>query len=183
MAKDTETKVVAALEEKADDCIRLSSGVVLRGKQAPPLVLVKVMAAFPRPKPPVYFNETLGRDVENPDDPDYQERIQAHQTESTNAMMNALILLGTELVEVPKKFPKPSDDAWLDEWRELGMQAKPDSESWRYLTWVTFKAVLNEKDLAEIQKVVGRLSGVPESAVKSAEDFPGRNQNGRKPDS
>lgn len=170
--KDLETKVVEAVEGIDDDCIRLSSGVVLRGKQAPPLLLVKVMAAFPRPKPPVYMNPTLGREVENPDDPDYLDRVRSNQTESTNAMMNALILLGTELVETPKKFPKPSDDSWLEEYQELGMATKPGNKSWRYLTWVTFKAVLNEKDLTEIQKVVGRLSGVPESAVKSAEDFP-----------
>lgn len=179
MEQDTESKVVDAFEEIQDDLIRLSSGVILRGKQAPPLALVKVMAAFPHPKPPVYRNETLGRDVENPDDPDYLDRVQAHKTESTNAMMNALILLGTELAEVPKKFPKPSDNSWLDEYQELGLGTKPESVSWRYLTWVTFKAVLSEKDLESIQKVVGRLSGVPERAVKSAEDFPGRDQNRR----
>lgn len=179
---DTETKVVDALEEVPDNCIRLSSGVVLRGKQAPPLALVRVMAAFPRPKPPVYRNETLGRDVENPDDPDYIDRLRSHQTESTNAMMNALILLGTELVDVPAGFPKPSDDTWLDRYQEMGLTPKPQSENWRYLTWVTFVAVLNEKDLDKIQKVVGRLSGVPENAVKSAEDFPGSHTNGRKPD-
>jgi hypothetical protein len=33
--------------------------------------------------------------------------------------------------------------------------------------------VANEKDLELIQKAVGRRSGVPESAVKSAEEFPG----------
>lgn len=179
MIQDTESRVVAALEEKEDGLIHLSSGVTLRGKQAPPLALVKVMAAFPRPKPPVYRNEALGRDVENPDDPDYLERVRAHQTESTNAMMNALILLGTELVEAPPGFPLPSDDAWLDEYQEVGLAPRRDSESWRYLTWVTFRAVLNEKDLEAIQQVVGRLSGVPERAVKSAEDFPGSDKNRR----
>lgn len=179
MLQDTETKVVEAVEKTEDVLIRLSSGVILRGKQAPPLILIKVMAAFPRPKPPIYRNDLLGRDVENPDDPDYLDRLKAHQTESTNAVMNALILLGTELAEVPKKFPKPTDSSWLEEYRELGLETKPESPSWRYLTWVTFKAVLSEKDLEQIQKVVGRLSGVPESAVKSAEDFPGSDENRR----
>lgn len=182
MKEDTESKVIQAAEEVTDDLIRLSSGVVLRAKQAPPLALVKVMAAFPRPKPPVYYNETMGREVENPDDPDYLERVKSHQTESSNAMLNALILLGTELVEVPKKYPKPTDNEWLEEYREVGLQAKPDNERWRYLTWVTFKAVLNAQDMQLIQEVVGRLSGVPESAVKSAEDFPRGHKNGRKPD-
>ena len=155
------------------DLITLSSGVVLRGKSAPPLTLIKVMARFPRPPVPMAPNKLMGREMENPDDPDYLARVQDQQTQSSNAMLNALILLGTELVEVPKKFPKPEDNSWLEEWSEIGMDAKPDSPSWRYITWVTFKAVLSKEDLDLIQKVVGRLSGVPDSAVRSAEEFPG----------
>lgn len=180
--EEVEEKVARVVEEaqaESNHLIRLSSGVVLRGKQAPPLALVKVMAAFTRPKPPVYFNETMGREVENPDDPDYIARVQAYQTESSNAILNALILLGTELAETPKKFPKPEDDDWLEEYRELGLTPRMN-KSWRYLTWVTFKAVLNEHDLELIRDEVGRLSGVPESAVQSAEAFPRGNKNGRK---
>jgi hypothetical protein len=184
MPKNVEDKVVEAVDDlgkENDGLIRLSSGVTLRGKQAPPLALIKVLARFQRPKPPVYFNETMGRDIENPDDPDYRERVQAYQTESSNAVLNALILLGTELVEVPKKFPKPEDDTWLQEYNELGLgDAKPNNESWRYLTWMTFKAVLTEKDLELIRDSVGRLSGVPESAVQSAAEFPGGNHKSRR---
>jgi hypothetical protein len=179
MISDTETKVVEAIEQVESENITLSSGVVLKIKQAPPLTLIKVMAAFPRPKPPVYFNKTMGREIENPDDPDYLERLQAHKTESSSALLNALILLGTELVSVPPKFPKPESEQWIEEYRELGIQPKPENKSWRYLNWVTFKAVLNEKDLDLIQKAVGRRSGVPESAVKSAETFPGGDEANR----
>lgn len=178
---ETEDRVVQAVEaaKAEDNLIRLSTGVVLCGRAAPPLMLIKVMAAFPRPKPPVYFNATMGREVENPDDPDYIERVKANQTESSNAMLNALILLGTELVEVPKKFPKPSDDSWLEEYTEFGLPVKPEKRSWRYLTWVIFKAAPTKEDLDAIQKVVGRLSGVSEDAVHSAEEFSGRGKNGR----
>lgn len=179
MLQDTENIVVEAIEEKESDLITLSSGVVLRVKQAAPLVLIKVMAAFPRPKPPVYMNKTMGREVENPDDPDYLERLQAYKTESSNALLNALILLGTEFVSAPKKFPKPDDNMWLEEYAELGMGMKPENKAWRYLNWVTFKAVTSEKDLELIQKAVGRRSGVPESAVKSAETFSGSNETNR----
>jgi hypothetical protein len=179
MIANVDTKVVEALETVDSDLISLSSGVVLRVKQAPPLTLIKVMAAFPRPKPPVYRNETMGREVENPDDPDYLERLQAHKTESSSALLNALILLGTELVSTPKKFPKPDENGWLEEYSELGIPAKPESKAWRYLNWVMFKAVANEKDLELIQKAVGRRSGVPESTVKSAETFSGSDETDR----
>lgn len=175
-------EAVEGLQGEPNHLLRLSSGVVLRGKQAPPLALIKVMSAFLPPKIPTYFNATMGREMENPDDPAYKTELQTYQTNLTNAMSNALILLGTELAEVPKKFPRPEDDAWLEEYTEISIgQGKPENKSWRYLTWVTFKAVLTNEDMDMIQKEVGRLSGVPESAVKSAEEFPGRDEKSRKP--
>lgn len=166
-------RVVEALDESGlnDHLITLSSGVILRAKAAPPLALVKVIGGFPRPKPPVYHNTQMGRDMENPDDPEYIERLKAHQMESSNAVLNALILLGTDLVEVPKKFPKPEDDEWLEEYIETGLPAKPDNKRWRYLNWVFFKAVQTNDDLVVIRDEVGRLSGVSEEAVQSAEAF------------
>lgn len=173
---DVDERVVEVLDETGltDHLIHLSSGVILRAKAAPPLALVKVIGGFPRPKPPVYFNEKMGRDMENPDHPDYIERLKAHQTESSNAVLNALILLGTELVEVPKRFPKPEDNDWLEEYQELGLPSKPENKKWRYLNWVFFKAVLNNEDLVAIRDEVGRLSGVSEESVQSAEAFSGR---------
>jgi len=179
MEKDTETKVVEAvdkLDEKDENLITLSTGVVLRGIPAPALALIKVMSAFPRPKPPVYFNDKMGREIENPDDPDYLNRVKAHETESTAALLNALILLGTEVESIPKKFPKADSDEWIDEYREImgtTAPAKPDNKRWRYLNWVIFKAAPKAEDMQVIQEVVGRLSGVPERAVQNAESFPG----------
>lgn len=176
--EELQDKVVAAVDgvkKPVDNTITLSSGVVLRGKQAPPLDLIKVMAVFPRPKPPVYFNERMGRDMENPDDPDYLGRVKSWEMESSNALLNVLILMGTEFVSTPRGIQKPSDDAWLEEYRELGLPIHPESKSWRYLAWVTHVAVLGAEDLESIRKVVGNLSGVSEDTVQAAEEFPGSN--------
>ena len=169
-------KIVKAVEKAQtpeDDTITLSTGVVLRGKQVPPLVLVKTMSAFPRPKVPTWFNPTMGRDMENPDDPEYIAQIQAWKVESSNITLNVLILLGTELVKVPKKFPDPDDKGWQEEYKCLGLPMSPENPSWRYLTWVTFKAAPAIADLDLIKEVVGRLSGVPEAKVEAAETFSG----------
>lgn len=179
MSNDHDLKVVEAIDEVEKNEVTLSTGVMLRIKQAPPLILIKVMAHFQRPKPPVFFNKLMGREMENPDDPEYLERVQAHKTESSNAMLDALILLGTELVSVPKGFSKPDKDDWLEEYRLLGLPILSENKSWRYLTWLTFKAISNETDLELIQKAVGRKSGVPESAVKSAETFSGSAEESR----
>ena len=173
--KSTEQKVVEAIEKTEEDenIIVLSTGVKLRGKVASALALIKVMASFPRPRVPTYYNEKVGREMENPEDPDYLERVQAQKTESSSAMLNALILLGTEIFSVPKGFPSEKSNDWIDEYREVGLEPKPENARWRYLNWVIFKAAPAAEDMQAIQKVVGRLSGVPESAVQDAEEFPG----------
>lgn len=182
MATDTDERVLHAVEEATktqDDLIRLSTGVILRGKMSPPLILMQVMAAFPRPKVPVVMIKDMGREMENPDDPDYQKRVKEWQTEQSNAMMVALIATGTELYEVPNDMPGPDDPAWLDEYALLGLPMHHESKAWRYLRWVQFKAALSAEDTQEIMRVVGRLSGIPENAAKTAEEFPGRDQKAR----
>ena len=179
MEEDTELKTVEALEEAQkpeDNTITLSTGVVLRGKQAPPLLLMKILAAFPRPKAPVVYVKNMGREVENPDDPEFQAKVRAWQMESSNATLNALVLLGTELVRKPKKMPGPDDDEWLENYSLLGVPMRTENKQWRYLTWITYMAAPNTEDLNLIQEVVGRLSGIPESKVEAAESFSGSDQ-------
>lgn len=177
--KDTDFESSRALEEAEraqGDTITLSSGVVLRGKRANPLVLVQVMAAVPRPEPPLVYMQAMGREVENPDDPNYIERLQSWKMEYADRIVNAMIALGTELVSAPKGVGKPESNEWLEEYALLGLPVHRESKAWRYLIWVKFKAIGNEMDMQAIQEVVGRLSGVRESAVKSAENFSGSNQ-------
>jgi len=177
-----EMKVVEAVEKShisGDNTFTLSTGVVLRGKQVPPLILVKIMASFPRPKVPTYMSPTMGREMENPDNPDYIDRVRSWKIDSSNVILNAMILLGTELVSIPKNFPGPENKSWMDEYQLLGTQLSPENKSWRYLTWITFKAATSLKDLDIIKEVVGRLSGIPETRVEAAEQFPGSDQEKR----
>lgn len=173
-------KTVQAVRDQdkgAQDEFTLSSGVVLRAKKANPITLIKVMTRFPRPKPPLVFMDAYGKDMENPDDPDYIERVKAWEMESNAQVLNALILLGTEFVSCPKGVPsyKDKDDRWLKKYKLLEMPVHPEDEDWRYLTWVTFVAAPDEKDLDVIQEAVSRKSGIAEADVKNAEQFPGRN--------
>lgn len=202
---ETARAIDAALEPQ-DDTITLSSGVVLRGKKTNPAILIQVMAAIPRPEPPMYMNDKMGREMENPDDPNYIERLQAWKIEYSDRVVTAMISLGTELVFAPKELGNPNiheqptppvvkgkektDDkeylkrlqtwrqeiAWLKDYSLLGMPMIPEHEGWRYLTWVKFKAVQDESDMQKIMEVVGRLNGIRESSVKSAENFPGSDQ-------
>jgi len=173
---DEDEKLVKAVEKSQEgggSLITLSTGVVLKARQANPMVLIRVMSAFPRPEPPVYFNKAMNREMTNPDDPDYIERVKAWETQNNSRILNALIMLGTELHSKPKGMPGPQDDGWMEDLDALELPTKPDNKGWRYMTWVLSKAAVNEKDLEAIRLIVGRTSGVAEEDVADAESFPG----------
>jgi hypothetical protein len=159
--------------------ICLSTGVILIAKQANPNVLIRVMTDAQRPEPPTWFNKAMGREMENPDDPDYIKRVQAWEMGYNNSMLNALIGLGTELKSKPKGFPGPDDDTWLEDYKAFGLQTHPESKAWRYITWILFKAAVIDKDTQAISDKVKQLSGVREADVKSAETFPGSDKEDR----
>jgi hypothetical protein len=170
-------KAIDAAGEADDNLIRLSTGVVLEAKQANPNVLIRIMTAQRRPTPPVWKSPTMGREMENPDDPDYIARVKAWEMDYNNGMLNALVGLGTSLHSKPKGMAGPDDDAWLKDYEALGLPVIRDSKAWRYITWVLFKAAVNEKDTGLIGEKVKRLSGVREADVKSAETFPEGDEN------
>jgi hypothetical protein len=195
---ETEEKVIQATEDSGepDDLIRLSTGVILRGKMANVTTLLTVLAGYPRPKPPMWHNPTMGREMENFEDPDYISRVQAWRQEQGAALLNAFILLGTEVVAKPEQIPghmpelkkvakgkkekgKPQEFEdvlvrdFLEEFELLGLPMKPQSAKWRYLKWVQTVACKTPEDTKLIQEVVGRLSGVAKSDVETAEEFPG----------
>lgn len=179
---DSDKKVAKAIDQASgeadDNLVRLSTGVILRAKQANPNVLIRIMTSQARPMPPVYFNKTMGREMENPDDPDYISRVKAWEMSYNNGMLNALIGLGTELVSKPKGMPGPDDNAWIKDYKALGLPTMEDSPAWRYITWVLFRAAVLDTDTNAIGEAVKQLSGVREADVKSAETFPGRDEGG-----
>ncbi len=146
------------------------------------------MTKIRRPNPPIWFSKEMGREMENPDDPDYISRVNAWQMDYSNGMLNVLIGYGTELVSVPdhlegphpivKKVGKGKDarevtvePLWIRDYRNLGLPTLPDSASWRYITWVMFVAAPTQEDTTLISKAVKGLSGVKEADVQNAENF------------
>lgn len=156
---------------ESDDLITLSTGVVLRAKAANPMTLIRVMTANPRPQPPTVFIEVMGREVENPDDPDYIKRVEDWQMQYNSSMLNALIGLGTELVSKPKGMEGPDGSKWLLDYKAFGLKTVPESPSWRYIAWIMFIAAPTEADTKIIGEKVKSKSGVKDEAVQAAETF------------
>lgn len=167
--------VAQAIEEsgKVDSNeIHLSTGVVLMARPANPTILMRVMTAIPRPQPPTWTPPGSTKLVENPDDPDYIDRVHAWERNYQNSMVTAMIQLGTTLHSWPDGFEGPQSNEWVNEYELLGMPIHPQSAAWRYQAWVMFRAAPTAKDLELIMKKVGSLSGVSEADVRNVENFP-----------
>lgn len=161
------------LKKEADDnLIRLSTGVVLKAKQVNPNLLIRIMTKIPRPTPPIYRNEAMGRDMENPDDPAYIERVNSWKMDYSSGLMNVLVAHGTDIFSIPEGLEGVDGKNWVRDYASLGLPVIADSPSWRYTTWIMFVAAVNEKDNALLSKKVMALSGVKEADVQNAENFP-----------
>jgi hypothetical protein len=168
-------KAIDKAGEPNSNEVRLSTGVVLSVSQANPNILIRAMTAHRRPVPPTYFSKEMGREMENPDDPDYISRVQAWQLEYSNTLLNVLIGLGTKLKSKPEKMPGPLDEDWLHDYRMLGLDVWPESKAWRYITWVMYVASKTSEDTELIGAAVKAVSGVKEADVRDAADFPESN--------
>jgi len=175
--KDTTKSVAKAIDDHGkqgdENIITLSTGVELYVKQANPIILIKIMTKEKRPEPPTVFMKDIGREMENPDDPDYIARVKAWEMDYNSAMLNALVGLGTSLKSKPKGLPSPDDDSWIADYKQYGLPTAPDSKAWRYIAWVQFVAAPVDKDIKLIGDKVKMLSGVREEDVADAESFSG----------
>ena len=167
----------AVAEEK--DFVILSTGVELYVKQANPNILIRIMTAAKRPEPPIVFMKDIGREMENPNDPDYISRVKAWEMDYNSGMLSALIALGTSLKFKPKHLPAADKDEWIADYKSLGLPIMPESKSWRYTTWVLFVAAVIDQDMKAIGDAVKKLSGVREADVQDAETFPGSDEASR----
>ena len=164
--------------EGDENLVTLSTGVVLRAKQANPLLLIKVMAQDPQPKPPLVTVPQMGnKEVENYEDPNYIERLENWKSRYSERLLNVMLGEGTEVVSVPKGVPKLDEDSWVEKLRIYDVDVtNKGNKDWRYINWVTTVACGDEKDLKKIQTLVQKLSGVSEEDVEQATSFPGSDE-------
>lgn len=145
-----------------DDAITLSTGVMLRTKPAPLLLIEQIANAIPIPKPPIKWSADKDRDEEDPYDPDYLDAIQQRQRTIRNRCKDAMLYFGTEIVSVPDGFSGPEDTRWRGELSYFGVEI---DERLPAITWLTQYAIRGANDLAVLMGSVGRKTGVMETDV------------------
>lgn len=181
---NVEDRVLAMAEEMdaaqgdADGLVELGTGVVIRPKALNQDTFLSILARFPEPLIPTVYDEGRGRTIENPDDPDYLDKVKWRNVELAQAMTLATYALGVEVVSIPDGFPGPNDEDWLDERMVAGL-ASGNSPRARLMDWLRHKATINTServpgDNARIMRAVGRLTGTVEADVSEAAKSNGR---------
>lgn len=169
-----------ALEEKGegkkDILLTLSTGVVCRVQPIPLDVWLDTLSRIEakRPKVPVHFYKDRGVEAENPNHPDYIDRVKSFENLQAQALIYAMVNYGVEVVETPKKFSKAEDNDWFDRYLALDENAEKyrDNAHWRKLKWFLREAAPLPSDTELIMKEIKRLMGVPEEDVADAAQFP-----------
>lgn len=144
--------------------ITLSTGVVLTSKSVNRNIFADILSEHTAPPIPTYYNADKGREEENPQDPEYLDKLRRYNTQLARAMSDALIVLGTDLESKPDNLPGQDDPTWVEE-TELLRLYKLTTRRGRYLAWVKTVAIATDDDFAAISKSVRRAMGVPEEDV------------------
>lgn len=152
----------------SDGNIHLSSGVVLRAKKVPPLILSKIDEKYPEPTMPTVRDEDRGRNIPNPEDPSYLRAIDDNNRKKGTAIIDVLAGLGTEIVSVPEDFPKHTDTEWADNLIVFGISDVPEKGVGRYLAWLRYVVIQTPEDLAQIARKSAASLGIAESEVSAA---------------
>jgi hypothetical protein len=155
----------------------LSTGIVLNIRPVPPRIRSEALAKVPKPAIPKVFVEAMGREEENPDDPNYQAAVIAWGNEQFIRGFHVTLVLGTSVRSVPEDRFRPEDDGWIEEVETAAMIAgtealnvRREPEKARYLDWLLYHALGNEEDHSMLTALLYSLSVVTEEALADAID-------------
>jgi len=107
---------VAQEGDEESEIFITSSGYRVRKMAVPDSLMQRVGAKIKKPKVPLWYNPDKERDEPNPNDPDYIEAVNAAVQERGNAILDAAIMFGCELLD-----GLPEDRMWIKKLKILGI--------------------------------------------------------------
>ena len=174
MTTENNPAVEAAKElrdEGKQDIIVLSTGYEARITAVGANLIDDICARIKDPPVPTFFNESKGRDEENPVDPGYIEALAQAQRDRAAASMDAMIMFGVDLVH-----PVPEDGAWLKRLRWMEKRGQFDLSTYDLDDELDCEFLFKKYiavGLFDLQKI-GRLAGFNRADVEAAaRSFPG----------
>lgn len=130
-------------EEEENEITTLSSGVRVRLKPVPDILMQRVMSKIRKPKVPMWFNPEKERDEPNPNDPDYLEAVRQAEDERGQKAIDASIMFGCELVD-----SLPEDRTWIKRLNRFGIEVDESDEFELQFAYLKYVAFVNSSDLA-----------------------------------
>lgn len=94
--------------------VTLSTGVRVRLHPVSSSLVEEMKAAIPMPPVPVVYIEAKDREEENPNDPRYIDAVEEVNRKRGDAILDALLIFGVELLD-----GLPEDKVWLKQLRLL----------------------------------------------------------------
>lgn len=149
--------------------IIVSTGVKFKTKDVPVMVYqaLKNKLNKERPKVPTWYNDQKDREESNPSDPDYLEAVSRWEEELTEKLMDAAIVLGIEVAEIPEGMEKSDSEGWKRQLESIGIEV-PVNGNGRYLAWVKYYAAPTIEDMRELISASSRNAGVTEEDAAQA---------------
>ncbi len=154
-----------------DGIYELSNQVRLRveGTVAPLLLKdIAEMAGGDEPQPPMAHVVEKERDEPNPSDPDYMAAHQRWTAETSIRLLRALVTSLTTLEDVPEGMDGPESEEFSDMLEGVGLKLGR-SPKLRYVQWVFYVALTEQKDIIDLGVVLMRQSGAREEDVAEAQ--------------
>ena len=108
-------------KEKGDGTVELSTGYKAKLVPVSASLIDQVTSRIKDPDPPMWMNESKGREEPNPADPKYLRELEDAGRRRGLAAMDALIMFGVELEE-----PIPEDTTWIKKLKLLGIDVDTD---------------------------------------------------------
>lgn len=159
-------RVASALDHPTDNKqYRLSNGVLLRFKPIPPLALQQVASQFEQPQPPMWMNKDKGREELNPVDPEYKKALVEFGQRQFMALVDVILLIGTEVAEVPEGTLPVDSDEWLEPLEALGLLVPVADKYQRRLSWLKLYLIQSRDDLSSVFRAAISAAGVSEAQV------------------
>lgn len=147
------------------------NGTLIRLRRVSSMIIMDAQQNFTLPKPPKIFMEEKGREVENPNDPNYIDALHRAEKELNDLAINVQIILGTKVEKLADGLYDEKSDEWVDELKAVVPQLEiPTEGKKRYLAWMKYH-VLSDGDLLALAQALSRYNGrTLEKDVLEAQD-------------
>lgn len=156
--------------DEPDNIVTLVSGVRLELRGISPFILMSLdnQKEFRKPPVPTVYDEHKGRDIPNFADQDYLDECNRRDQMKGEALIDAIIGLGSKVIHIPEGIEPVESSGWSDALSLIMKLNIPESGPGRTLIWVKYVAITSGLDATRITEVARKQLGVTEEEVQEA---------------